>query len=82
MATKTEQLRAALLKKGWAPVDHISQRECLKGKTSDGRDCWIWLDKVGGGRFNREPKKTTAIALSSKSIQLLLEGKPSKFFGG
>ena len=82
MATKTEQLRAALVARGFVPIDHVSQRECLRGATPGGAEIFVWPDKTGGARYAMTPRKTTAITLSNKTIGLLIEGKPSKLIAG
>jgi hypothetical protein len=82
MSTKTAKLRAALVSRGFAPVDHVSQRECLKGLSVQGSDIWIWLDKVGGARYARSPRKGDAIAMSPTTVDLVIAGKPSKLIPG
>lgn len=80
--TKTEKLRAALVSRGFAPVETLSSRECLKGKTTKGADLWIWLDKAGGGRYARTSKKGEAIPLQAKTVELVIAGKPSNLISG
>ena len=81
MATKTELLRRALIARGFKPIDHTSSRECLVGPCTAGGDLYIWLDKTGGGRYNREPKKTESMSLSSNTIKLVLRGADSNLVG-
>jgi hypothetical protein len=82
VTTKTEKLRAALLSRRFAPVDHVSQRECLQGKSTNGRDLWLWMDKTGGARYNFAPKKTEAVALINTTVELVIAGKTSKLISG
>jgi hypothetical protein len=82
MTTKTEKLHTALLARGFKPVDHASARECLGGKTAGGTPIFIWLDKMGGGRFGTSTRKGDSMAISAKTIALLLAGKPSKLAPG
>lgn len=81
MATRTELLRAALERRGFKLHETRSAKPCFVGKHASGVTVYLFLDKVGGARWAREPKLTAAIALSSRSIQLLLRGDDSKFFG-
>lgn len=78
--TKTEQLRAALLHRGFAVVEHVSSRECVKGPGAGGT-IHIWLDRVGGGVWHHTPRKSAAKPLSSKTVELVLAGQPSKVVG-
>jgi hypothetical protein len=80
--TKTEKLRAALLSRGFAPVAHLSSRECLIGVSTHGLQLWIWLDKMGGARYSRTARKGDALALSPITVQKLLTGKPSNMIPG
>ena len=58
MATKTEKLLAALLQRGYKEVEHIANATCLHGVTPhNGKEIWLWLDKVGGARYSRTSKK-------------------------
>ncbi len=75
--TKTQQLRAKLIARGFAPMEHASRRECLKGKATKGGDLYIWLDKTGGGRHNTAPKITDARPLSQVTLNLVLNEQHS-----
>lgn len=82
MATQTERLRAALIARGFTPMDHAAARECLKGTRPEGGDLYIWLDKAGGGRYCVLPKIGPSRPLSAVTVKLLIAGKPSKVVGG
>ena len=82
MATKTEKLLAALLQRGYKEVEHIANATCLHGVTPhNGKEIWLWLDKVGGARYSRTSKKGESLALPAATVRLVLEGKPSKLLG-
>lgn len=76
MATKTEQLRAALLALGYTEADTRSGRPCLTGKNGKG-PVWIWLDKVGSGRYAYSSRIGVAMALQDNTVRKVLAGKPS-----
>jgi len=80
--TKTEKLRAALLSRGFSPVEHASTRECLKGLTTGSKPLWVWPDRAGGARYSLTGKKTESHRMGEGTIKLLLEGKPSKVIPG
>lgn len=76
--TKTQKFRAALIARGFTPCDNRSMRECLSGRTITGRDVYVFLNDVGGGRYSLDkPKATGSLAISDKTIGLVLAGKPS-----
>lgn len=75
--SKTVKLREALISRGYKPVPHPSDWECLEGKTKSGTPLWIWLNKTGGARYNYQPKKGTAIPISQTTIGKILQGQPS-----
>lgn len=81
MTTRTERLRAALERQGFKPHESRSAKPCLVGPHSSGKPVYLFLDKVGGARGAWEPRLSHAIAVSTKSIDLLLAGEVSKFFG-
>ena len=81
MATKTQLLRAALERQGFKPAETKSQRDCVVGNHASGATVYLFLDQTGGARWPTEPLIGTAKPLSSRSIQLLLSGWESKFFG-
>lgn len=53
MATKTQQLRAALEARGFKRVESRSQRPCYTGIDKGGSQVWIWPDETGGLRYAR-----------------------------
>lgn len=70
MATKTQQLRAALEARGFKRVESRSQRPCYTGTDKGGDSVWVWPDEVGGLRYSRtarigdaRPGPTTAMKL-------------------
>lgn len=78
MATKSEQLRAALRGRGFVPVDSKSSRDCLTGVAKNGQRIWVWLDKMGGGRYNASSSKIgTAMPLTKATITKLLNNEDS-----
>lgn len=76
--TKTQQLRAALEKLGFKKIETRSQRGCLRGFTVHGRDVYVYLNDVGGGRYSFDvPRASGSLAIKDKSIALVLAGQPS-----
>lgn len=81
MTTQTERLRAALERQGFKPVETKSLRTCVAGPSGSGRPVYLFLDKTGGARWNWDPLVGPAIPVSARSLTLLINGEPSKFFG-
>ena len=81
MTTQSQRLRAALERQGFKPYETRSSRVCLAGPHASGATVYLFLDKVGGARGAREPRIADAVPISPRSIQLLLSGETSRFFG-
>lgn len=77
MTTQTQKLLAAIMARGFKPYESKSNRACYSGKAASGRTIYVWPDKTGGARYSTDPCITTAIPVSSTTIQRLLDGEQS-----